>query len=612
MKKRGVLFGKFIFLMTIFLFSMIVFSHAVLAAENDTGKVDLAYSCLQNKVADKCDKLNTEEKIFSLLALHQCKNDLILDSYGEQCWPSSNCKIKTTAQAILALHDVGQNTDDAEKWLITHNATPSDVEWYLEIESSEATTCTINYESSSATYTINIGEDKKIDKGAGNCLPLATGGWWLRVDPSCYNEDIEVSCDKGFLTTLLFKKKTNSNVYHVSGIIHSESADGTTSEKIDSFCFSAGSTCDYEGSLWAAFVLNSLDYDVSVYLPYLITMRDDYEEFIPESFLFLLTGSSEFQNKLFTTQKNDHWKLSNDEYYDTAMALYPFQYDSPPEKENAQKWLLGKQGADGCWNGIRDTAFILYSVWYRNLGVEEAENDCGDADYYCMSKVDCEGRVLYDYDCAGAFVCCDTPKTLETCSELSGERCNSNEQCVGGTSHDASDLDSGETCCVGGVCEVPAQESDCESSGGICRTYECNDGEQESLDICNFGDVCCVKQTQTEEKKSYWYIWVLLLLIFLIVLGIIFKDKLIPLWVKLKTTVLSKFSKKKGGGPSPRGPGGPRFPPRGGFPNRPMQPPQRRILPPSQRSVPASRPVQRTSKPGEIDDVLKKLREMGK
>jgi hypothetical protein len=85
-------------------------------------------------------------------------------------------------------------------------------------------------------------------------------------------------------------------------------------------------------------------------------------------------------------------------------------------------------------------------------------------------------------------------------------------------------------------------------------------------------------------------------------MGIVFKDRLRPLWLKLK----SKFGKgrsgiKKGGGP--RRPG---FPPVSRVPQRRVS---RRILPPTQR-----RPIRRPSvRPkGDMDDVLKKLKDMSK
>ena len=308
--------------------------------------------------------------------------------------------------------------------------------------------------------------------------------------------------------------------------------------------------------------------------------------------------------------------------------MLPFQSVEIPEKAKAQEWLLEKQGKDGCWSGIRNTAFLLYSIWPRStayLGVDSGDDDddddCGDTGFFCMQNVDCEGKILNQYHCAGLSVCCDTEKKLETCSDLGGEVCGSSQKCAGGEFHEASDLEGGDLCCIGGTCEDPVQESDCEKLGGICRANGCNDDEDESLEACNFGDTCCIEKMSSDDGKSYWFIWVLLFLIFLIVLGIIFRDKLVPIFVKIR----SRFDK----GAKSKTVKGPRFPP--SSPGRPsprrVPPVQRSILPvrgrqaPPVRSLPTN--VKRSGVPsglnakknqgkGEVDDVLKKLREMSK
>ncbi|HEB46954.1 MAG TPA: hypothetical protein ENI22_00610, partial [Candidatus Pacearchaeota archaeon] len=156
MKKR-ILFGVFFIFLILTTFS---FLYAQTSSEEEQEKVDNAYSCLEDKVDGKCSSLSTEEKIFSLLAIDECQADVIADSSGDgECWPDPNCRVKTTAQAILALDNTGVNTDKAETWLLSQNKTPTELTWFLEIESSEATTCSIDY--SGLSYTINIGEDKK-------------------------------------------------------------------------------------------------------------------------------------------------------------------------------------------------------------------------------------------------------------------------------------------------------------------------------------------------------------------------------------------------------------------------------------------------------------------
>jgi len=657
--KKGVLLLSILIIFSAFFFNLIIAAGEIKECSDgdDNCKVDNAYTCLENVTEEiGCGNLSLEQKTFTLLAIKDCEDELTSDSQKDSdddnlCWPDTgNCRIKSTAQAILALDNVNTNTDEAEDWLLSQNTTPTSLQWFLQIESPRATTCSITYDGSS--HDITIGSDKKINTNAGSCLTLSDldsnpstendNDYWLKVSRSCYDNEFEVVCDEGFLTSLLFKK-TNSPTIHVSEGIKTSSSNGMTPQKVNSLCFEQGSACDYEGSLWAAMVLDYKDHDISPFLPYLITMADESEnqEFIPEAFLtYLLKDNSDFKNDLLGKQKNPkneeyYWQESTDRYYDTAVALLPFLYDSYQEKTNSINWLLDEaQDESGCWNGnnVRDTAFLLYSIWPDGASSgggsgggggggndSDIDNDCEtDGDGYCMSGADCEGETLSDFYCSGSFKCCDTEKTEESCSQQGGEVCSSSEDCVGGRTEDTFDLSYGEDCCLGGgTCKVPAvsQENECKSYGGECRSSGCNADEDEEYNYdCEFtGDSCCFKSsTTTSDEKSYLWVWILLTLIVLVILGIVFRDQLRPLWFRIK----SSFGGSGRGGS--RGPGGgfrPGFPPR----RPPMSPmgrpmPPRRILPPQQyheRPAPhRSAPVKQKSS-GELDDVLKKLKEMG-
>jgi hypothetical protein len=137
--------------------------------------------------------------------------------------------------------------------------------------------------------------------------------------------------------------------------------------------------------------------------------------------------------------------------------------------------------------------------------------------------------------------------------------------------------------------------------GGRCAPFGCESGEQEAFYECSFGDTCCMPGA---AKKSYWWIWLLLILIILVVLGIVFRKRLQPYYFK----IVSKFKRGPKGPPAAAArPGPPRGPP--GMPVRRHIP--RKVLPPTQRR-PATRPRPSPKKPGEMGDVLKRLKEMGK
>ena len=166
---------------------------------------------------------------------------------------------------------------------------------------------------------------------------------------------------------------------------------------------------------------------------------------------------------------------------------------------------------------------------------------------------------------------------------------------------EAPDLRSSEICCAGGgSCSTRQEPSECETNSGICRAEGCTSSEQEASYSCDLsGESCCV--LKSGGGKSYWWIWVLLILIVLVVLGIIFRDKLRMLWFRMSS----------GGKPSgQKPPYRPSYPPSGY--QRPMMQrvPERRILMPQPLRRPIARAASGAQK--ELDDVLKKLKDMGK
>ena len=559
------------------------------AAQED---IDNAYACLEDKIDEiTCNSLSVTEKIFTSLAVNRCSSELRAEADSEDCWPETSCNLKTTAQAVLALE-----TSAAKDWLINQNGTPSEITWYLQIEPSLASTCTINYNS--MNHDIEIGEDKKIDSAAGSCLSLSSLGYWLEINSNCYKEEFEISCDESFITNLLFKS-SNSSTIHVSEKTSSATGAGITTEKVNSFCFINSGACDYEGSLWAALALDSMGEDVAPYMPYLITMADANDEYFPEVFLYALTGYEDFSYDIISQQSsNGYWYISGDKYYDTALALYPFTYEEFDEKAKTKEWLFQEQEDSGCWNSgnILDTAFILHSIFPKTTGGGSTTSSCSDLGYYCMSSADCNdsGGTKLDYSCSSYYVCCDTEKIEQTCEEAGGKICTGGKECTEDT---VSIID--EDCCFD-ECEEPPPVSDCESYDGVCEPYECAEGYIQSEEYeCDSYDICCMPEDKPGPNAFFW---ILIILIILVVLGIVFKNKLKEFWFRIK----SNFRK------SP-----PRKGPRPEFPHVSSVAPRRRIMSrrvmptvhrPSHKPAPRSPPKHH----GELDEVLKKLKEMGK
>lgn len=616
MKKVGV------FVVLLLVLSLFSFSIA-LAADNETNSttnttdttttsststqstaegIDAGFECLEEEVEGSCSDLSVQEISLTILAtpkdsvLDECVQAL-KDKETNNHWAN----VKETAFAILALEHAGEDTDEEVKWILTQNRTPTDLIWYLQQDSNEATECKFSY--SGNDYTINVGENKKLDADAGACLERAQSNFWLEISPDCYNQEFAVSCNKDFIANLLYRNKQSSTIY-VLDETASEPAFGTAKLSVNSQCFSSGSTgCDYESTAWATLALLETGNDIEAFIPYVLAMADSNERYLPTSFSYIVTEYDDYSTQLIKEQKlGNYWEAPSTAYtrfYDTSLALLALDGSSSEQVTKAKDWLLFSQNSDGCWNNknIRDTAIVLWALATRSGrgsgggGVTR----CADAGFFCIPRTDCpSNEVLGNYFCSGlSSVCCENENLL-SCEEYTGQICGEDEICVG----DARKSTDSNSCCLG-TCEEAQQLSECEDIGYICRS-SCADN-QESIDYsCDGQGICC--RTKTSPEGSSWWIWLLIILI-IITLGVlawVFRDKLKLWYFRIK----SKFKKDKGKGKGGPGPQGPRGPP--GFPPRPGFPPLRRPMPPRPQGRPPTRHDRR------LDDTFKKLKDMSK
>ena len=203
-------------------------------SSTDQEKVDDAYDCLEDQIDEKtCSILSIEEQAFALMTTGKCKKELRDKGHNDECWPSSNCRLRDTALAVLALDRVKADTSDAEQWLLDQKRAPTELEWFLQIDADEETECEIGYDGSEKT--IKIGADKKIDRNAGSCFFLAQSNYWLKVDEACYSKNFTVSCDKNFVSALHYTKKNDDTLF-IPSQSESAPAEGTTKHKINSYC----------------------------------------------------------------------------------------------------------------------------------------------------------------------------------------------------------------------------------------------------------------------------------------------------------------------------------------------------------------------------------------
>src|SRR6056297_2429312 len=103
----------------VFLFLTIFLIVSINASASDEG-----YDCLENKIEGTgCDSLSLEEQIFSALATGKCIEELENKSINNgTCWSTgSNCDIKLTSQAIMALEENEKEIEKPLEWLLKQN-----------------------------------------------------------------------------------------------------------------------------------------------------------------------------------------------------------------------------------------------------------------------------------------------------------------------------------------------------------------------------------------------------------------------------------------------------------------------------------------------------------
>ncbi len=617
MKKAGVVI-LLIVLLSVLVFAQSNITNSTSGSTTSSGE-SKGYQCLENIIDEKEQAdISLQEAIFSTLALgfDQKLHDIIEDEKGNNCWPGDSCTVKETSQVLLAYDREKRQTDNIENWLLTKNQTATELTWYLQIDIQNhiASQCTLSYQDSERTVSVN--EDMTLSGNPGSCFAISDSGFWLEVKDNCIGEEFSISCDQDFVTSLLYESSSADTIF-VSPNTNSQSSLGTTTEKVNSQCFSTGGACDYEGTLWAALALDKAGHEINSYMPYLLALAEDNANLIPSSFLYKLTKSDDQYNNLIQAQQQDkYWQAASSRYnrfYDTSLAMLALYGSNAAELTNAKNYLLSIQTPEGCWNNnnIRDTAFILYSGWPRGVSISTEPGgtgggqSCESARNYCVSSIIAcanAGGIRSTQSC-DIGICCTADVALQSCSAQNGVICSAGQTCQG------SNVDSLEgSCCIGTCSAATPDVTECELDGGNCYA-SCNTNEELVASSCGLdsGAVCCKPKTvETSDSGSSLWVWILVLVILigLVVLGIVYRNKLQLMFFKWK-------SKGKGSSTPARGPP-PGYPPRGMPPKPIQQRPMQRPMQPMGRppQMPPRRPASPADK--ELDETLKKLRDMGK
>lgn len=542
---------------------------SVSAAETEQQKVDGAYNYLISQVDGRWSSLESEEASLSLLALSyddrlalDGKNALMAKSFESKCWPSTSCKIKDTAFAILALNRLGADIEDASDWLMDQQKAfqVSGISWFLQIDSQQATNCTVSYETTrTVTDKIILNKDRTYSFTSSSCLELTPDKYWLKIKSNCLDKVFSVSCDDPAVLSLPYKL---GNLLY----IQSQAVNTPGQISINTICLKEGASCAYEGTLWAAYALMKAGKEYGQLLPYLIGEASNNKKYLPDAILFPLTIKEEHALAVLSQQAREgYWTDvgGHGRYYDTALSsLSMFDY-APDNVTKAKSWLLKNQNPDYSWGAykIKDTAFVLFTVWPK--AAVKGGNDCVDTyNYHCRtscesdeenviyscfsgiccapkeavegcksiedcSKAECIGKIVTDMygmkgRCEIPELTCDDnfdndnngltdlsdPNCQKSCLDLEGTECSADERCEGRLKKSIET----ERCCIG---DCVKEEKTCSEQGGVlCPTSrKCSDRIIASKDSSS-SEYCCYGTC-----KGGFPAW-LIILIILVILGI--------------------------------------------------------------------------------------------
>lgn len=501
-------------------------------ASSAEGNLSKAYDCLKSQIGTDCSKtgLSLDAKIFSLLVLRdeKCRSQIIAASKKvsetEECWPalssSSTCSVKTTAQVILAMDKMGYDTEKAKKWLLAQKGISSALVWYLQIDSEEATTCTITFGGNDLGGTKNgvgeqvvnlkIGLDKKITELDGTCFSKDRGDYWLKINANCYRE-FHIECDKTFLTNLIYKENEDSSVFFILDS-NTPNSEGETIESIKSYCLKQENKCDYEATLWAAFAFSYVGNTSSAdsLVPYLKANSEKTEnsKYLPDAFLYYLTADSNFRDSLLSKPKYiksstktppvGYWQVSSDKFYDTAVAVLSLTSSQDESaKTRAQNWFLQNQDTSGCWKNnanadiARDTALILFSAWDQNTFIPK---ECYD-DSNCDTGKKCfKGQcVLNDTECLENTEKDDCTDSLKpVCDNSKCVPCIGDSDCSNNTAYCSEEGDY-KCACEDNQCVQCSYPEDC--SNDITNSFFLDQDKT----FCLLDDFLCVQCLENDD-----------------------------------------------------------------------------------------------------------------
>ncbi|MDI6738174.1 MAG: hypothetical protein QME12_06720 [Nanoarchaeota archaeon] len=434
------------------------------------------------------------------------------------CFPSSPCKTKDTALAMLAMNKL-QRVDnmtkiqEALKSMLVPSSMPG--QWLLEVSTDKTGTCKLEWE-------INGQKKDKIvavDKGRfTECL----NSYFLNlkdcVSTALLNNpgiSVKVDCtavEGSKFITLVYRQ---ANSFYVLSSATGDTADVV----INNGCFGNGpgdSSCKKDPSMYAAWAAKetSMALDVKMYLmnAYSEESADD------NALLYMATKDARYLAALKQIQKTDGSFDRN--VLKTALAVMAMKEDSAYSEQAAKAvgWLKTKQKADGSFGTVSETAAVLYAAFAE--GVDAPPSDYVPPGAICNNDGKCQMDAGEDstncpLDCpaeegdeepADTFSDCQVNGVCETDYGETSKNCPTDCSCGDGKCDDYEESE--------GTCK-----RDCAAAEPSCGDGDCNGDETE--ESCPRD--CAEQPVTTSGGSTKWVIIALIVLI--IIAGGIFAAK---------------------------------------------------------------------------------------
>lgn len=280
------------------------------------------------------------------------------DSSG--CFPSSSCKIKDTAIAIIALTNLNRDIEKSLDFLKKAQSTGLGTsQLLLQVATSGKGNCTASFEINGQSFkkSFLIDEGRFSSCGNVNFLDLNSNCIKGGLASGFPGTELQIDCSDVSSSTVIgtiFKK--NNDVFL------GESFNSKIAKIIvESGCYGVNSktTCNLDSSLFGGWSLVEADADFNI-IPFL-KQNIDLNSPLHLSLISLATNEDRFLEELKKKQ-NANGGFDNS-VTTTAFGVLALSQKESADVKKARDFLKSKQNNDGSWNqNPLDTALALLAL----------------------------------------------------------------------------------------------------------------------------------------------------------------------------------------------------------------------------------------------------------